>query len=129
MGVKSRFRRGWVELPIIDGCLALAVPTIFFILGHRTKLDAQGWAFLLVMPGLAEELVFRGVYQSLLNRVFGKPWRLASGEFGWSLIITAVLFSGSNGLVAVDPQLHARIIRRRPVSDEPGLRVDTRAPG
>ena len=50
------------------------------------------------------------MFQSLLNRVFGKPWRLANAEFGWGLIITAILFAGSNGLVAVDAQLHARIV-------------------
>ena len=64
----------------------------------------------IMRPGLAEELVFRGVYQSLLNRVFGKSWRLANAEFGWALLITAILFAGSNGLVAVDLQLHARIV-------------------
>ena len=90
--------------------LALAVPAVFFILGARKKLDAEGWAFLLIMPGLAEELVFRGVFQSLLNCVFGKPWRLANAEFGWGLIVTAVLFAGSNGLIAIDSQLHAHII-------------------
>jgi len=110
VGVTSRFRPGWLKPSIIAGLLALAVPAVFFILGVHKKLDAQGWAFLLIMPGLAEELVFRGVYQSLLNRVFGKPWRLANAEFGWGLIITAILFAASNGLVAVDPQLHARIV-------------------
>src|SRR5664279_5356559 len=83
---------------------------LFFILGARKKLDAEGWAFLLIMPGLAEELVFRGVFQSLLNRVFGKPWRLAGAEFGWGLIVTAILFAGFNGLVAVDSHLNARIV-------------------
>lgn len=79
------------------------------MLGARKKLDAEGWAFLLIMPGLAEELVFRGVYQSLLNGVFGKPWRVADAEFGRGMIITAILFAGSNGLVAVDAQLHPHI--------------------
>ena len=40
--------------------------------------------------------------------MYGKPWRLANAEFGWGLIITAILFAGS--LVAVDPQLHAHVI-------------------
>ena len=110
VGVTSRFRPGWLKPSIVAGLLALAVPAVFFILGVRKKLDAQGWAFLLIMPGLAEELVFRGVYQSLLNRAFGKPWRQAGAEFGWGLVITAILFAGSNGLVAVDDQLHARIV-------------------
>ena len=110
IGVTSRFRPGWLKPSIVALLLAMAVPATFFILGARKKLDVEGWVFLLVMPGLAEELVFRGVYQSLLNRVFGKPWRLANAEFGWGLIITAILFTGSNGLVAVDSQLHARIV-------------------
>jgi len=110
VGVTSRFRPGWLKPSIVAGLLALAVPAVFFLLGVRKKLDAQGWAFLLIMPGLAEELVFRGVYQSLWNRAFGKQWRLANAEFGWGLIITAILFAGSNGLVAVDAQLHARIV-------------------
>jgi membrane protease YdiL (CAAX protease family) len=109
IGVTSRLRPGWLKPSIVGGLLAVAVPAVFFMLGARKRLDAQGWAFLLIMPGVAEELVFRGVYQSLLNGAFGKPWRLADAEFGWGLIITAILFAGSNGLVAVDSQLHARI--------------------
>jgi uncharacterized protein len=110
VGVASRFRPGWLKSSIVALLVALAVPALFFVLGARKKLDAEGWAFLLIMPGLAEELVFRGVYQSLLNRVFGKPWRLAGAEFGWGLIITAILFAGSNGLVAVDAQLNAHVV-------------------
>jgi membrane protease YdiL (CAAX protease family) len=110
IGVTSRFRPGWLKPSIVAGLLALAVPAVFFILGARKKLDAGSWAFLLTMPGLAEELVFRGVFQSLLNRVFGKPWRLADAEFGWGLIISNILFAGANGLVAVDSQLHAHIV-------------------
>jgi membrane protease YdiL (CAAX protease family) len=110
IGVTSHFRPGWLKPSIVGLLLALAVPAVFFILGARKRLDAEGWAFLLIMPGLAEELVFRGVFQSLLNRVFGKPWRLADAEFGWGLIVTAILFAGFNGLVDVDPQLHARIV-------------------
>ena len=110
IGVTARFRSGWLKPSIVAGLFALAVPAVFFVLGARKKLDWEGWAFLLIMPGLAEELVFRGVYQSLLNRVFGKPWRLANAEFGWGLIITAILFAGFNGLVSVDHQLHARLL-------------------
>jgi membrane protease YdiL (CAAX protease family) len=110
IGVTSRFRPGWLKPSIVAGLIALSVPAVFFVLGARKKLDAEGWSFLLTMPGLAEELVFRGVYQSLLNRVFGKPWRVANAEFGWGLIITAIFFAGSNGLVGVDSELHSHIV-------------------
>jgi uncharacterized protein len=110
IGVTARLRPGWLKPSCVAGFLALAVPAVFFLLGARKKLDVGSWVFLLTMPGLAEELVFRGVLQSLLNRVFGKPWRLANAEFGWGLIITAILFAGSNGLVAVDSQLKAHVV-------------------
>jgi membrane protease YdiL (CAAX protease family) len=110
IGVTSRFRSGWLTPSIVALLVAMAVPAVFFMLGVRKTLDAEGWAFLLIMPGLAEELVFRGVYQSVLNRVFGTPWRLAHAEFGWGLVVTAILFAASNGLVAVDPHLHPRIV-------------------
>jgi len=110
IGVTSRFRPGWLKPAIVCWLLAAALPAVAFLLGHRKTLDAESWAFLLIMPGLAEELVFRGVYQSLLNRVFGRPWRLAGAEFGWGLFITAILFAGSNGLVTVDPQLHPHVV-------------------
>lgn len=110
IGVTSPLRSGWFKPSIVAGLLAITVPTVFFILGARKKLDVEGWTYLLIMPGLAEELVFRGVYQSLLNGAFGKRWRLAEAECGWGLIVTAILFAGSNGLVVVDSQLHARIV-------------------
>ena len=110
IGVTSHLRPYWLKPCMVAVLVTIAVPAVFFILGTRKKLDAEGWAFLLIMPGVAEELVFRGVYQSLLNRAFGKPWRSANAEFGWGLIITAILFAGFNGLVSVDSQLHARIV-------------------
>lgn len=54
-----------------------------------------GWAFLLYqasMPGIAEELVYRGVIQSRLNRLFGARWNLFGARVGWGFVITAVLF-------------------------------------
>jgi membrane protease YdiL (CAAX protease family) len=110
IGVTSRLRPGWLKPSIIAGLIALAVPAVFFVLGVRKRLDLEGWIFLSVVPGLAEELVFRGVYQSLLNRVFGHPWRLGNGEFGWGLITTAVFFACFNGLIRIDSDLHTRIV-------------------
>jgi uncharacterized protein len=110
IGVTSRFRRGWLKPSILALLIAVAVPAVFFALGSRVKLTAEGWIYLSIMPGLAEELVFRGVIQSLLNRAFPRSWHLAGASCGWGLVITAVLFAGANGLVAVVAQLHPRIV-------------------
>lgn len=110
MGVASRLNPGWFKPSLVALLIAGGVPAVFFLLGSRVRLTAEGWAYLLVMPGLAEEILFRGLFQPPLNRALGRPWRLGGAELGWGLVITAVLFAGSNGLVAVDSQLHARIV-------------------
>jgi membrane protease YdiL (CAAX protease family) len=109
MGVTSSLTPGWFKPSLVALLIAGGVPAVFFLLGSRVHLTGEGWAYLLVMPGLAEEILFRGLFQPLLNRAVGRPWRLGGAEFGWGLIITAVLFAGSNGLVSVDTRLHARI--------------------
>ena len=110
IGVTSSLKPGWLKPAIPALLIAAAVPAVFFVLGSRVGLTGEGWAYLLVMPGLAEELLFRGLYQSLLNSALGRCWRFGGAEFGWGLLITSVLFAGANGLVAVDSQLHARIV-------------------
>jgi membrane protease YdiL (CAAX protease family) len=110
IGVTARLRRGWLKPSIVALLIALAVPAVFFALGSRLKLTAEGWIYLSTMPGLAEELVFRGVIQSLLNRAFPRSWNLAGAPCGWGLVITAVLFAGANGLVGVDAQLHPHFV-------------------
>lgn len=110
IGVTSRLRQGWLKPSVFALLIAVAVPAVFFALGSRVRLTAEGWIYLSIMPGLAEELVFRGVIQSLLNRVFARSCHLAGASCGWGLVIAAVLFAGANGLVAVDAQLHPRIV-------------------
>jgi len=44
------------------------------------------------MPGLAEELVVRGVYLAILNHYLGRQWRLFGASFGWGAILVTVSF-------------------------------------
>jgi membrane protease YdiL (CAAX protease family) len=83
IGVTSSLKPGWLKPGIVALLIAAAAPAVFFILGSRVKLTGEGWAYLLVMPGLAEELLFRGLYQSLLNSAFGRCWRFGGAQFGW----------------------------------------------
>lgn len=44
------------------------------------------------MPGLAEELAFRGVFLGLLNAAFGRSRRVFGAKMGWGAVVTSVLF-------------------------------------
>lgn len=48
--------------------------------------------FQLTMPGLAEEIVYRGVLLTILNRYLGRPWHLFKTNFGWGAILVTIAF-------------------------------------
>lgn len=57
----------------------------------------------MTMPGIAEEVVFRGLFQGLLNQAFPKRWTIAKAQLGWGFILTAIIF-GAVHLFSVDRQ-------------------------
>ena len=85
--------------------MAFAVIGMSFLgfLNRKERFNMDTLLFQLTMPGLDEELCFRGIYLGLLNRTFPKKFTFLHTdlhtEFGWGLIIISGLF----GLVhAVD---------------------------
>jgi membrane protease YdiL (CAAX protease family) len=84
---------------------AVALPMVFWFQGMRMPPDRETLLFELTMPGFAEELVFRGVFQSLLNEAFGQPWRLGRAPLGWGTVLTAILFVVGHGAL-FDHHLH-----------------------
>jgi uncharacterized protein len=79
--------------PIVVMSLIVLLPNIIgFVSGSRSQSNTETLLFQMTMPGLSEELIFRGVYQSLLNRSFGKPRVVWGAQVGFGLILTAILF-------------------------------------
>jgi membrane protease YdiL (CAAX protease family) len=60
------------------------------------------------MPGLGEELVFRGILQSLLNEIFPKRWTVMGAKAGWGWLLTAALFGVLHG-VRLSPWLQIEV--------------------
>ncbi len=55
--------------------------------------------FQATMPGIAEELVYRGILLALLNDWFGRPWKLGGAAMGWGSVITSLLFGLAHGIL------------------------------
>ncbi len=59
-------------------------------------------AYQLIIVALPEEVFFRGYVQSSLNLIFPRKWRLFGVNFGWGLLITALVFAFAHSLIALE---------------------------
>jgi uncharacterized protein len=85
---------------LLMALLSLLPTVIGIAFGNRLPANIETLLFQMTMPGIGEELVFRGVFLSLLNRVFGKTRMIWNAQVGWGLILTALLF-GAVHLVSI----------------------------
>ena len=107
-GFRWRLASGSARPLLIATALALCFPIWgLLVAGFRMPTDTETILFEMSLPGLAEELVFRGVFQSLLNQVFGRPWELLGAQVGWGYVITTLLFTVGHGLF-VNSSLHVQ---------------------
>lgn len=64
-----------------------------------TAIHLETVLFQATLPGIHEELLYRGVLMGLLSAMFVRPsWRLAGVDFGWPVILTALLFGLDHGI-------------------------------
>jgi len=62
------------------------------------RFDLETFAFQATLPGLAEELAFRGISLWLLEKAFPPKWTFKGLKFGWGFIIVTVLFGVVHGV-------------------------------
>lgn len=67
-----------------------------------TSLSAGRLLFQAIMPGLDEELVFRGLLLAFFVRAFGVGREIADGSFGWAGVAVTFLFAAGHGLFVAD---------------------------
>lgn len=60
--------------------------------------DIPTLLYLAVMPGLNEELVYRGILPVCLGRLFPASWNVAYARIGWAILIPTILFGLLHGL-------------------------------
>ncbi len=60
------------------------------------------------LPGISEELMFRGILLGLLNQALARQWTFFGAHVGWGLVIISVLFGMGHG-IRIDQQLHVML--------------------
>ncbi|WP_347216266.1 CPBP family glutamic-type intramembrane protease [Chryseobacterium sp.] len=71
----------------------------FILFPKGGEFDLETFAFQATMPGLTEELLFRGIYLWIFDKVFLPHWNFKGIQFGWSFVIVTVLFGVAHGIV------------------------------
>lgn len=61
--------------------------------------SSERFIFQLLIPGMAEEPVFRGVVLAFLNRYFERSWNVFKVKLGWGVFLSAILFSAVHVVV------------------------------
>ena len=93
------------------GVIALIVAVFVGIALWIPSVPANGetWAFQATLPGLEEEVFYRGLLLLALNEAFRGRWHFAGVAWGWGALLTSLLFGmahafsyGAEGF-ALDP--------------------------
>jgi len=98
VGLTLRQRTGW-RLPSLAVLAALAAwATAVGLSSPQGPWDPATLAYLAVMPGLNEELVYRGALPALIDRLVPGRVNLLGASLGWGLATTTVLFALLHGV-------------------------------
>lgn len=90
-------KSGWCFLyvSIIALIYNVAIFSVSIFTGSMPKLsdvNHEGILFQLIMPGLAEELFFRGILWAVISRYLQIPITIFKLKIGWNFIFTTILF-------------------------------------
>lgn len=98
VGLTTRHRPGWL-LPSLAVLVALgAWAAAVGVSSPKGPWDPVTLAYLALMPGLSEELVYRGVLPALIDRLAPGRANLLGAPLGWGLALTTVLFALLHGV-------------------------------
>ena len=81
---------GWFGY-VIAVALVTLLPSL--VTGLPGGLPSYGWyLYQATLPGLAEEIIYRGVILSILDQVFEGPITLLGAAWGWGALVTSSQF-------------------------------------
>ena len=97
VGLTFRQKEGSL-LPSVVVVAALGAWAYFVgISSPKGQLDVEVLAYLAIMPGLNEELIYRGVLLGILDKVTPGNLRFLEAPVGWGIVITSLLFALLHG--------------------------------
>ena len=92
-------RKGSLKPTLITvGILVIIGVIILWFFSSKGSSTLETHLFQLTIPGIAEELAFRGLFLGLLNNVLKKTCKIFGAEIGWGVVVTSLLFGLWHGI-------------------------------
>lgn len=92
-----RPRGSWIRITLV-AVLLVTLPTVIGGSGAPQLPKLSRALYQLTMPGLAEELVYRGVLLASIDRAFTRTWSFLGVRWGMGAVVTSVLFYFAHAL-------------------------------
>lgn len=89
--------KGSVKPAAIVLFLAGIIAAILGLGFDKGPFDAIVLLYLAIMPGLNEELIYRGLLLGTANRIIPPQWKVLGAKVGWGALITSLLFGLLHG--------------------------------
>lgn len=74
----------------------------FILFPKGGAFDLETFLFQMTLPGLTEEIVFRGILFWLLDKAFAPTWNFKGIKFGWGFVIVTILFAEAHGVMLTE---------------------------
>lgn len=105
LGFTSKFnskRQVQIAILIFLGFLLFDFIFKFMLFPKGAAFDLETFIFQMTLPGLTEELVFRGILFWLLDKAFKPTWDFKGVKFGWGFAIVTILFAEAHGIMLTE---------------------------
>ena len=96
-GLTIKQNNNSIKFSLIFVLLFFIIASSIGFLSKKGDFNSEVLLFFAIMPGLGEELIYRGLLLGLLNKIFERKFKLLRTNFGWGLILTSIVFGLLHG--------------------------------
>ena len=97
IGLRLKQNKNSIKFSLLFILFFFMVASTLGILSGKAPFDTNTLFYTAIMPGVAEELIYRGLLLGLLNKIFERKFKVLGTNFGWGAIFTSIAFGLLHG--------------------------------
>ena len=97
IGLRLKQNENSIKFSLIFILFFLISALIVGFLSKKGSFDSRTLLYLAIMPGLNEELIYRGFLLGLLDKIFNRKYKLFGTNFGLGIFLISIVFGLLHG--------------------------------